>query len=125
MGQIRIVLLFNEENEKQRQVGEFLKTQKRCKTALITELIQRWIYNKEETVSSFDKTMPEIDMQKLKEELLHDKDFLLQIEESMKRMDEKTVCEQREDDNVEKSESRLDMDVEMMLDGLAMFEMGT
>lgn len=125
MGQIRIVLLFNEENEKQRQVGEFLKTQKRCKTALITELIQRWIYNKEETVSSFDKTMPEIDMQKLKEELLHDKDFLLRIEESMKRMDENPIYEQREDDNVEKSENRLDMDVDMMLDGLAMFEMET
>lgn len=125
MGQIRIVLLFNEENEKQRQVGEFLKTQKRCKTALITELVQRWICNKEETASSFDKTMTEIDMQKVKEELLHDKDFLLQIEESMKRMDEKTVCEQKEDNNVEKSESRLDMDVDMMLDGLAMFEMET
>ena len=31
MGKIRIVLLFDEENEKQRQAGEFLKTQKRCK----------------------------------------------------------------------------------------------
>ncbi len=47
MGKIRIVLLFDEENEKQRQAGEFLKTQKRCKTALITELIHAWIYNKE------------------------------------------------------------------------------
>ena len=47
MGKIRIVLLFEEENEKQRQAGEFLKTQKRCKTALITELIHAWIYNKE------------------------------------------------------------------------------
>ena len=28
MGKIRIVLLFDEENEKQRQAGEFLKTQK-------------------------------------------------------------------------------------------------
>lgn len=48
MGKIRIVLLFDEENEKQRQAGEFLKTQKRCKTALITELIHAWICNKEE-----------------------------------------------------------------------------
>ena len=47
MGKIRIVLLFDEENEKQRQAGEFLKTQKRCKTALITELVHAWIYNKE------------------------------------------------------------------------------
>lgn len=43
MGKIRIVLLFDEENEKQRQAGEFLKTQKRCKTALITELIHAWM----------------------------------------------------------------------------------
>ena len=47
MGKIRIVLLFDEENEKQRQADEFLKTQKRCKTALITELVHAWIYNKE------------------------------------------------------------------------------
>ena len=113
MGKIRIVLLFDEENEKQRQAGEFLKTQKRCKTALITELVQAWIYNKEG-----------IDIEKVKEELLHDKNFLLQIESSMKRMDEKTVCESREDCGVEGSESGLDMDVDMMLDGLEMFEMG-
>lgn len=42
----------------------------------------------------------------------------------MKRMDEKTVCESREDCGVEESESGLDMDVDMMLDGLEMFEMG-
>ena len=46
------------------------------------------------------------------------------IESSMKRMDEKTVCESREDCGVEESESGLDMDVDMMLDGLEMFEMG-
>ena len=33
---------------------------------------------------------------------------------------EKTVCESREDCGVEKSESGLDMDVDMMLDGLEM-----
>ena len=55
---------------------------------------------------------------------MHDKNFLLQIESSMKRMDEKTVCESREDCGVEESESGLDMDVDMMLDGLEMFEMG-
>lgn len=41
----------------------------------------------------------------------------------MKRMDEKTVCEPREDGGMEESESGLDMDVDMMLDGLEMFEM--
>ncbi len=86
MGKIRIVLLFDEENEKQRQAGEFLKTQKRCKTALITELIHAWIYNKEGKALFPDKSMSGIDIEKVKEELLHDKDFLLQIESSMKRM---------------------------------------
>lgn len=37
---------------------------------------------------------------------------------------EKTVCEPREDGGMEESESGLDMDVDMMLDGLEMFEMG-
>ena len=123
MGQIRIVLLFNEENERQKQVGEYLKTQKRCKTALITELVQAWIYNKEGTLSSFDKDMPEFDIQKLKEELLHDKNFLMQIEESLKNIGENQVSKQEEKYSVEEAESGLDMDEDMMLDGLAMFEM--
>ena len=59
--------------------------------------------------------MSGIDIEKVKEELLHDKNFLLQIESSMKRMDEKTVCEPREDGGMEESESGLDMDVDMML----------
>ena len=68
--------------------------------------------------------MSGIDIEKVKEELLHDKNFLLQIERLMKRMDEQTVCEAREDGGMEESESGLDMDVDMMLDGLEMFEMG-
>lgn len=123
MGQIRIVLLFNEENERQKQVGEYLKTQKRCKTALITELVQAWIYNKESTPSSFDKDIPEFDIQKLKEELLHDEKFLIQIEESLKNIGENQVSKQEENYSVEEAESGLDMDEDMMLDGLAMFEM--
>lgn len=123
MGQIRIVLLFNEENERQKQVGEYLKTQKRCKTALITELVQAWIYNKEGTQSSFDKDIQGFDIQKLKEELLHDKSFLMQIEESLKNIGENQVSKQEENYSVEEAESGLDMDEDMMLDGLAMFEM--
>lgn len=53
MGKIRIVLLFDEENEKQRQAGEFLKTQKRCKTALITELIHAWIFRQLDLFTDF------------------------------------------------------------------------
>ena len=34
MGQIKVVLIFNEDDERQREAGEYLKTKKRCKTAL-------------------------------------------------------------------------------------------
>lgn len=42
MGQIKVVLIFNEDDERQREAGEYLKTKKRCKTALVTELVQAW-----------------------------------------------------------------------------------
>ena len=44
MGQIRVVLIFNEDNERQKEIGEYLKSQKRCKTALITELVYAWLH---------------------------------------------------------------------------------
>lgn len=47
---------------------------------------------------------------KIPQELLHDKNFLLWIESSIKRMDEKTACEPREDCGVEESESGLMLD---------------
>lgn len=43
MGQIKVVLIFNEDDERQREAGEYLKTKKRCKTALVTELVQAWL----------------------------------------------------------------------------------
>ena len=43
MGEIRVVLIFNEDNERQREIGRYLKSQKRCKTALITELVYAWL----------------------------------------------------------------------------------
>ena len=45
MGQIKVVLIFNEDDERQREAGEYLKTKKRCKTALVTELVQTWMKN--------------------------------------------------------------------------------
>ena len=33
MGQIKVVLIFNEDNERQKEIGTYLKSQKRCKTA--------------------------------------------------------------------------------------------
>ena len=47
MGQIKVVLIFNEDDERQREAGEYLKTKKRCKTALVTELVQAWMKNGE------------------------------------------------------------------------------
>ena len=58
---------------------------------MITELVHAWIYNKEGKALFPDKSMSGIDIEKVKEELLHDKNFLLQIESSMKRMDEKEM----------------------------------
>ena len=47
MGQIKVVLIFNEDDERQREAGEYLKTKKRCKTALVTELVHAWMKNGE------------------------------------------------------------------------------
>ena len=40
MGRTRIVLLFNDENADQKEVCDYLKSQPRSKTALVTELVQ-------------------------------------------------------------------------------------
>ena len=50
MGQIKVVLIFNEDDERQREAGEYLKTKKRCKTALVTELVQAWMKNGERKI---------------------------------------------------------------------------
>ena len=50
MGQIKVVLIFNEDDERQREAGEYLKTKKRCKTALVTELVHAWMKNGETAV---------------------------------------------------------------------------
>ena len=90
--------------------------------SLIDQIIEAGLYAPSARGSQ-SSIIIQIKDEKVKEELLHDKNFLLQIESSMKRMDEKTVCEPREDGGMEESESGLDMDVDMMLDGLEMFEM--
>ena len=52
MGQIKVVLIFNEDDERQREAGEYLKTKKRCKTALVTELVHAWMKNGETAVNT-------------------------------------------------------------------------
>ena len=52
MGEIRVVLIFNEDNERQKEIGRYLKSQKRCKTALITELVYACLHKETAPVSS-------------------------------------------------------------------------
>lgn len=112
MGQIRIVLLFNEENERQKEIGEYLKSQKRCKTALITELVHAWLHKESGAVASYNNES--IDIEEVKMQLLHDVDFLQQLKEIASAENNKK--KQREED------SELDIDEELMMVGLEMFE---
>ena len=116
MGQIRVVLLFNEENERQREVGEYLKTQKRCKTVLITELVYAWLHKENKAVFSYANT--NVNVKELKRQLLQDKDFLQQLKESVI-----TEGDSGEIQDEEKNDG-MDMDEEMMMAGLSMFENG-
>ena len=108
MGQIRVVLLFNEENERQKEIGEYLKSQKRCKTALITELVYAWLHKESGAVASYNNES--IDIEEVKRQLLQDEDFLQQLKDN--------VCVE----NVVDEDKGLDFDEEMLMTGLAMFE---
>lgn len=110
MGQIRVVLLFNEENERQKEIGEYLKSQKRCKTALITELVYAWLHKESGTVASYNNES--IDIEEVKRQLLQDEDFLQQLKDN--------VCVENVVD--EQKDKELDLDEEMLMTGLAMFE---
>ena len=72
MGQIKVVLIFNEDDERQREAGEYLKTKKRCKTALVTELVQAWMKNGEAGTYT-----GAVSIDAIKKQLLQDKEFLL------------------------------------------------
>lgn len=114
MGQIKVVLIFNEDDERQREAGEYLKTKKRCKTALVTELVQAWMKNGE-TGAGISTGAMNIDV--IKKQLLQDKEFLAEIEKSMGG----TSCREVEKTEPEDSDN-LDMDEDMMLAGLSMFD---
>ena len=110
MGQIKVVLIFNEDDERQREAGEYLKTKKRCKTALVTELVQAWMKNGEAGTGA-------VSIDAIKKQLLQDKEFLLEIEKSMGG----TSCREVEETEPEDSDN-LDMDEDMMLAGMSIFE---
>lgn len=114
MGQIKVVLIFNEDDERQREAGEYLKTKKRCKTALVTELVQTWMKNGETGAGTSTGAMS---IDAIKKQLLQDKEFLSEIEKSMGG----TNCREVEKAEQEDSDN-LDMDEDMMLAGLSMFE---
>lgn len=108
MGEIRVVLIFNEDNERQREIGRYLKSQKRCKTALITELVYAWLHKENAPVSSYNNA--NVSVEELKQQLLQDTDFIQQIKKSV-------VVEEEQSDG-------LDMDEGMLMAGLSMFESG-
>ena len=110
MGEIPIVLLFNEENERQKEIGEYLKSQKRCKTALITELVYAWLNKESGAVASYNNES--IDIEEVKRQLLQDEDFLQQLKDN--------VCVENVVD--EQKDKGLDLNEEMLMTGLAMFE---
>lgn len=116
MGEIRVVLIFNEDNERQREIGRYLKSQKRCKTALITELVYAWLHKENAPVSSYNNA--NVSVEELKQQLLQDKEFLQKIRESV-NIEETSVEIQQEE-----KEDGLDMDEGMMMAGLSMFENG-
>jgi hypothetical protein len=116
VGEIRVVLIFNEDNERQREIGRYLKSQKRCKTALITELVYAWLHKENAPVSSYNNA--NVSVEELKQQLLQDKEFLQKIRESV-NIEETSVKIQQEE-----KEDGLDMDEGMMMAGLSMFENG-
>ena len=114
MGQIKVVLIFNEDDERQREAGEYLKTKKRCKTALVTELVQAWMKNGEAGTGTYTGA---VSIDAIKKQLLQDKEFLLEIEKSMGGPSCRAVEETEPEDS-----DNLDMDEDMMLAGMSIFE---
>lgn len=114
MGEIRVVLIFNEDNERQREIGRYLKSQKRCKTALITELVYAWLHKENTPVFSYNNAS--VSVEELKQQLLQDTDFIQQIKKSV-------VVEEESGKVIEEEQSdELDMDEGMLMAGLSMFE---
>lgn len=114
MGEIRVVLIFNEDNERQKEIGRYLKSQKRCKTALITELVYAWLHKENAPVSSYNNA--NVSVEELKQQLLQD--IIQQIKKSVViEEDAGKVIEEEQSDG-------LDMDERMLMAGLSIFENG-
>lgn len=103
MGRTKISLLFNEDNEKQKTVCDFLKSQDRYKTAIITDLVYQWLENDKQPLSGINIA----DIDEIKEKLLSDPDFISLLKEK--------IAEE------EDSEEDIDMDEDLLLAGFDMF----
>jgi hypothetical protein len=140
MGRTRIALLFNEENDKQREVCDYLKSQPRSKTALVTELVYRWLKMQEQPeagqkIASTDgKAAPSMDTLKadITRELLQDRVFIEKVMacvkeqmgngESIDTTEQELPVEADESMENEESGELMDFDEDMLLSGMAMFE---
>jgi hypothetical protein len=140
MERTRIALLFNEENEKQREVCEYLKSQPRSKTALVTELVYRWLKMQEQPeagqkmASTDGKVASNMDTLKadITRELLQDRVFIEKVMacvkeqmgngESIDTTEQELPVEADEPMENEESGELMDFDEDMLLSGMAMFE---
>lgn len=126
MGRIKIVLLFNEDDERQNEVGKFLKTQQRCKTALITSLLYDWL-KRQDISSPAEYNLPEKDSEELamqvKEVLLSDSSFVNRISDLLLNQKVGTPHLNSSGDEVcETHGMKLDIDEDMLLAGMSIFE---
>lgn len=128
MGRTRIALIFNDDNEDQRTVCDFLKSQPRTKTALITQLVLAWIKTKGEGSPAFigEPTSEQLPpLTELKEqitvELLQDKNFIKRVIDCISAEGIQSVDEDVEQEETTK-EQGFDFDEDMLLSGMSMFE---
>lgn len=129
MGRTRIVLLFNDENADQKEVCDYLKSQPRSKTALVTELVQAWLRAKEggspvyagEPVENTGQSIEALKSQ-ITEELLQDRSFIQKVTERISSQ----VPERGDSDDTDCPEEEtgmgFDFDEDMLLSGMSMFE---
>ncbi len=120
----KVVLLFNEDDERQREVGRFLKTQKRCKTAFVTELVYEWLQRRNQgiDVSSTTVTCDSEVYEKIKQDLLSDQAFVAKLTQLLEVSVPEVKAQPNDVVEEETIEDGLDMDEDMLLAGFSMFE---
>ena len=82
----------------------------------MTELVHAWMKNGKTAVNTVSST-GNVNIEDIKRQLLQDKDFLSRIEKSMTEIGDQNNLEAEPENN-----ENLDMDEDMMLAGLSMFD---